>query len=194
MYLLLAPTGPAHQGSLGQAKEAQKPQIAVHMSLAKRFFDVGEPIVIDIRISNVGESPVIVGNYASTVSGGVSRLEFELRDSHGRLSPATQMIADNFGPRPSNDETASKLLGSFVLLRPGYSLVVKTSIDASLLSFLGKPGRYRLSATYASGGLEYPPLYHNLGLTDEAVKSLPFSSWSGKVSTNTVSFDVVPSK
>jgi hypothetical protein len=166
----------------------------MRLALAKRLFHVREPIVIDVCVSNVGKTPVIVGNDASVGNGTVSQLEFRLRDIHGHLSPAGQMFADYFGPPPSNDDTASKLLKSFVLLRPGNSLIVKTAIDAGLLTFLGKPGKYRLSATYTSGGLVYPPTYYRLGLTDDAIKSLPYASWWGKVSTNTVSFEVVASK
>jgi hypothetical protein len=194
IFLFIAPAGLGRRMSLSQIKEHQSSQIVVRMSLAKRSFHVGEPIVIDVRISNVGETPIIVGNDVSTVSGTVSRLEFKLRDIRGRLSPSTQWISDNFGSRPSNDGVASKLLASFLLLRPGNSLIASTAIDASLFTFLSKPGTYKLSATYASGGLEYPPLYQRLGLTDEAIKSLPYSSWTGKVSLNSVSFDVVARK
>jgi hypothetical protein len=194
MFLSLTLGSPARQASLGQAEDTQRPQIAVRMSLTKRLFHVGEPVAIDVHVSNVGKAPVIVGNDVSVVSGAVSRLEFKLRDIHGHLSPATQMISDNFGSRPTNDDIATKLLASFVVLRPGNSLVVRATVDSVLFALLSKPGSYQLSATYASGGLEYPPVYHRLGLTDEAVKSLPYRSWTGKVSTNTVSFDVVPSK
>jgi hypothetical protein len=194
VFLSLSPVSPTHQASPKQAEDTQRPQIAVRMSVLKRSFHVGEPVLIDVRVSNVGKEPVIVGNDVSVVSGAVSRLEFKLRDIHGHLSPSTQMISDNFGSRPTNDDIATKLLASFVLLRPGNSLVVRTAVDSVLFALLSKPGTYQLSATYASGGLEYPPMYHRLGLTDEAVKSLPYRSWTGKVSMNTVSFEVVASK
>ena len=58
-----------------------------------------------------------------------------------------------------------------------------------MYTFLGKPGKYTLSATYASNDISY---WHNrLGLSDDVLNSLPYKSWSGKVTANEITLTVV---
>lgn len=63
-------------------------------------------------------------------------------------------------------------------------------IDNFMFQFLSKPGTYTLSAIYSSksvltGG-------EDLGLSRTLLNSLPYTSWSGKISTNEISLTVVP--
>lgn len=116
-------------------------------------------------------------------------LEFELTDTKGRTSPSMKMIADYPPVQQSDDNAAAKLLGSWTLLYPHTSLLFDIPIDKSLFKFLGKPGQYRLSATYASNGISYGR--NSLGLSEKLLNSLPYPSWHGKVSTNEISLTVV---
>ncbi|MGA2482356.1 MAG: hypothetical protein ABSF92_04485 [Candidatus Acidiferrales bacterium] len=63
-------------------------------------------------------------------------------------------------------------------------------IGPDTFAYLRKPGNYTLSAVYSSGGLLAG--LRGPGLTDEAVKALPFEAWHGSVATNTVSFKILP--
>jgi len=174
--------------SFGQIQNAPNPKITVHLSVPNRIFKVGEVIHVEVRVSNKSDAPVLVANTMSIASGGVSCLDFELIDALGHVSPVMQMIADYAPVRASDENAASKLLSSFALLYPSTSLLFDLPIDGSLFKFLGKPGKYRLSATYASNGISYA--HNRLGLSDDVLKSLPYQSWSSKISTNEVSFTV----
>jgi len=169
------------------------PQISVHLTIPQRAFSVGEPVMVKIYIENVGNKPVLVANFVSVSRNPNSHIEFKLRDTHGRMSPSLEAIADNFSSSVATSP-ANALLGSWLLLKPGYSLAVGVTLDKDLFEFLGKPGKYRLSAGYSSSGLLYPPVYRAIGLTDEEVQSVPFQSWSGNISTNTLNLEIVPVK
>jgi hypothetical protein len=99
------------------------------------------------------------------------------------------MIADYAPVTPSDENAAAKLLGSFALLHPGTSLLFDFSIDKTLFEFLGKPGKYKLSATYAAKGISYGR--EDLGLSDAVLGALTYPTWSGKISTNEVFLNVV---
>ena len=173
-----------------------EPQISVRLTIPKRTFTVRESVTVRIHISNVGNKPVIVGNLPSLSSmsrNAPSRIQLELRDKHGRSSPSVEFTDDKFSPRVEASP-AIALLRSWLLLYPECSLVVDVSLDRELFAFLGKPGKYTLSGTYLSSGLLYPSAYRDVGLTEEDVHSLPFQSWSGRISTNTLNFEIVPVK
>lgn len=177
----------------GSAAGNTAPQISVHLTIPQRAFSVGEPVMVRILIENVGDKPVLVANFVSAIRNPNSYIEFKLRDTHGRMSPSLEAIADNFSSSVASSP-ANALLGSWLLLKPGYSLAVGMTLDKELFEFLGKPGKYRLSANYSSNGLLYPPVYRALGLTDKEVQSVPFQSWNGNISTNTLNLEIVPVK
>jgi hypothetical protein len=151
---------------------------------------VGELLHVEVRVSNTGETAVLVPNTISIATGGMAFLKFELRDSKGRVSPGMVLIADDIAPITQSDENAAaKLLGSFTLLYPKTSLLFDVPIGQSMYDFLGKSGEYVLSATYASNGVSFGR--NGLGLSKALLSSLPYRSWTGKVATNEISFSVV---
>jgi hypothetical protein len=174
--------------ALGQTNSPPSPEIAVHISMPKRVVTVGAVIHIEVRVSNSGDAATLVANTVSMASGGMAYLDFELTDAQGRVSPGFNLIADYPPIKPSDDNAATKLLGSWTLLYPHTSLLFDIPIDESIFKFLGKPGHYRLSATYASNGISYGR--NGLGLSKEFLNSLPYPSWRGKVSTNEISLTV----
>ncbi len=169
------------------------PQISVYLTIPKGTFSVGKPVIVKIHIENVGNKPVLVANFVSMSRNTNSHIEFRLKDTHGRMSSSLEAIADNFSSSVAASP-ANALLGSWLLLKPGYSLAVDVTLDKDLFEFLGKPGKYRLSANYSSDGLLYPPAYRAIGLTDKDVQSVPFQSWNGNISTNTLNLEIVPVK
>ena len=160
--------------SSGQTQIARGPKVSVHLSVPNKTFTAGEVIYVQLRVSNKGDEPILVANTVSMANGGVSRIELKLTDVRGKASPGMEMIADYAPVTPSDENAASKLLGSFVLLRPATSLLVDFPIDKSLFEFLAKPGEYKLSATYASKGISYG--HDDLGLSDVVLKALPYPS------------------
>jgi hypothetical protein len=177
--------------SFGQPGSSPKTQIDVRISSARKTVTVGELIHVEVRVSNNGNAPVLIANSVDTVTGGVARVEFELTDSRGRISPpVVMMAADNLQPvKPSDDDAAAKLLRFWTLLYPHTSMVFDVPIQGNMFKFLSIPGKYELSATYASNGILYGR--NGLGLSNDFLNSLPYRSWTGKVSTNTISLMVV---
>ncbi len=181
--------------SLGQTRanagNSTEPQICVHLSAVRTKLSVGEPLALKVTITNTGTRPILIANSVSFGTSGLSRIEFTVVDSQGKVSPAMRLISDLFAPNPKVSP-ATALLGSWLLLRPGDSWLSNTGIDKSLFEFMAKPGKYTLSGTYSSAGLSYSPTYHQLGLSKEDVDSLPYQSWSGKLPTNEIKFEVLP--
>lgn len=178
-----------------QDKQSQNTpsQISVRLTAHKKVFTLGESIIIRVHVTNVGNDPVLVQNFLSTSRKTPSRIQFDLRDSHGRSSPSVEFTDDIFSPRVATSPAVA-LLRSWLLLYPECSLVVDVPLDRELFAFLGKPGKYSLSGNYFSSGLLYPSAYRGIGLTEEDVRSLPFQSWAGHISTNTMNFEIVPVK
>ena len=176
--------------ALGQTNSPARPAIEVHISMPKRTVTVGQVVHVEVRVSNTGDAPTLVPNTVSTASGGFAYLELELTDAHGHSSGGTVMIADYPPVEQSDGNAAAKLLGSWTLLYPQTSLLFDIPIDKATFTFLGKPGKYTLSAAYASNGILYGR--NTLGLSKELLSSLPYSSWHGKVSTNEISLTIVP--
>ncbi|MGB8493536.1 MAG: hypothetical protein WCE53_03970 [Candidatus Acidiferrum sp.] len=149
-------------------------------------------IHVEVRVSNNGEAATLVPNTVSIASGGraTAFLEFELTDAKGCISPGMRLILDDLEPiTPSDENAAAKLLGSWTLLHPRTSLLFDIPLGQRMYTFLGKPGKYTLSATYASNDISY---WHNrLGLSDDVLNSLPYKSWSGKVTANEITLTVV---
>lgn len=175
------------------ASDGETQPLVVRLFLAKRTFSRGESIPVTIQASNSGKDSILVGNYIADYSGDtpVSRVVFQLRDAQGHALPAAfQMIADSFSARREAN-AATAFLRSYLLLRPGYSLATRVVLAGNSYKGWKKPGKYRLSATYASNGLSYPPTYQQAGLTADDVKSIPFKAWNGKLATNEVSFEIL---
>jgi hypothetical protein len=179
--------------AFGQTNNSPRSEIAVRISVPKRTVTIGDVLHVEVRVSNNGEAATLVPNTVLTVRGGraTAFLEFELTDMKGRVSrDMSAIVVEDLEPIvPSDEHAAAKLVGSWTLLHPGTSLLFDIPIDQSMYAFLGKPGKYTLSATYASNGISY---WHNrLGLSDDLLNSLPYKSWSGKVSTNEIALTVV---
>lgn len=163
--------------------------LVVVLSIDKTSFALNEAIQVHVRILNQGTEPILIGNDVF-LGGGVSNLEITLKDATGRVSPKMHQISDYFAS--SVKATASTaFLGSWMLLRPGSSLTTTFPIDGEMLAFLRVPGSYTLSADYYSDGFLNPATYQRRGLTDDDVKSIPFTCWHGKIGTNTIRLKVI---
>lgn len=163
--------------------------LVVTISLEKRTFAVGETIPLQVQISNRGKESILIGNNVS-LGGDVANLDLTIQDSSSRISPKTDMTHDMF-PASVTPNALSSFLKSWMLLKPGNSLITTVSIGSEIFSFLGKPGSYTLYGEYYSDGLSYPPTYRSRGLTEGDVNSIPFSCWRGKIDTNKIHLRVV---
>jgi hypothetical protein len=176
---------------MGQAGSSrpEATNVAVHISLQQQSYELGKSIDVRVQLTNNAENPLILPNiitladiYTDTSNG---HIEFTLTDLHGEKSPETRMIADTFGRFPTQPEP-ELLLGRWFVLYPHESFTTVLKLDETILSFLARPGKYKLSATYSTAGLGYPMSYKSLGWTEQQVASLPFAPWGGKINSNSV--------
>lgn len=187
LALALSLSGRGQQNST----ESAKSEIAVRLSVPKRAITAGEPFDVRVEIWNVGKTALFLRSKINPLmSDGISSLNLSLLDSRGRSSPAVT-LAEGMRPPPIPEQNAFQaLLGEWVLLPPGYSLGTTLSLNDSYFEFLRMPGRYQLTGTYSSVGLDSPAAFQRLGLDRAQIEALPFPSWSGKVRTNIVSIQV----
>jgi hypothetical protein len=194
LLVMALPVG-GNQETMPSSDEADS-DLTVTLVLKRAEIHSGQAVPVDVLVHNTGSTPLLIGNLIVRGGGGlpVSRIQFELRDDRGHvIPPDVEMIADSFSAK-KEPNPATAFLSSYLLLHPGYSLTTEFLLDVNLFKDLAKPGYYRLSATYTSNGLSYPPVYHNVGLSDEDIKSLPFKAWSGKLATNEVRFKIMAAR
>jgi hypothetical protein len=178
--------------SFGQPEATANAPIRVHLSTLKKVFAVGEPIRVELRVTNSGDVPVLIANRVSPSSGEPAVVQFEVTDAHGRSSPVTSWIVDRGPTELSDEDAAAKLLGSWVLLYPRTSMVFEVPVSAAVFQFLSTPGSYTLSGRYASNGIRYAG--NSDGISGKRLDSLPYESWSGNVSMNEISLTIVPAR
>jgi hypothetical protein len=167
-------------------------RIAAKLSLSKSSVRAGESVPAKIEISNTGELPVLIANRIfMSITPAPSNVVFEMKDDHGKAIRGGGSIID-FVPRLREPNLAIGLLKELQVLNPGYSLSTVFMLDTNVFA-MSNPGTYRLSASYSSGGFSYPPALTFFGLTENDVKSLPWTAWRGKIQTNQVTFRVTSS-
>ena len=141
----------AHPCAQTSVVSADQTQIRLSLTTTKNKFGVGEAVVLKFEITNVGKVPVLIGNRPGiNIQHDIStgpRLEMELRDEKGQLSPGLTLIADSFGI-PSKRPAIQSLLSDWLVLNPKSSYATKVALDRGYFEFLGRPGKYRLSGTY----------------------------------------------
>jgi hypothetical protein len=181
--------------AFGQNEVASKEPIKVHIALNRTNFHLGEPIELMLEISNVGQEPLIIANSVSLFGNDDAFLEIELRRKKKLQEQRFGFAADCFQLPEKNPKPPSEiLLKSFLVLRPGTSYAQRLPLydDLNALEHGLKPGSYSLKTYYSSSGLHSPSMCGTQGLTEDDVESLPFRTWRGKVSTNEISFTILP--
>jgi hypothetical protein len=172
--------------AVAQSRSTASP-ISVHLSTRQRTVPVGGTIRLEVRVTNDGDTAMLVPNTVSISSGSPGYLELELTDAKGHTSPRLNLIADYFilPGQQSDDDATARILGSWTLLYPHTSLLFDMPIDKGFFKFLERPGNYTLSGNYASNGIS------RLDFSEKFLTSLPYSSWEGKVPTNEIFLTVV---
>jgi hypothetical protein len=168
--------------------------ITVRLSLEKPRYSLAEQIQVRVQVENQSGRALIVSNLISDVDNREGFVQFSLTDAEGNQQlPQIKMISDSFAPFPHEPDWAI-LLGRWFVLYPKSSISSYLTLDGSTFPFLTKPGKYELTASYSSAGLSYPLNYRRVGLTAQNVESLRFTSWSGKVRSNSIPIEIVANK
>ena len=177
---------------IGSAQSrSANPEVSVQLSIGKNRFRIGEVIEVKLEIVNVGKTPFLIGNgILLNHSGPISHLDLTLKDAHGAESPKMLFNADSFGIRPAKP-AAQAALDGWLLLRSNCSFGKTFILSEEVFSFLHKPGRYELSGVYLSRSIADKEAYLAVGLSDADVAAVNFPSWSGKLQTNTLEFEIL---
>jgi len=77
----------------------------------------------------------------------------------------------------------------FVALAPGKFYGGEVTLDARDFPILRVPGKDLVKCQYTSNGFE-----GLINTFEEDIRKLPFQAWRGKVATNTISVEVIPTK
>ena len=181
--------------TFGRNELASKEQIKVHIALSRQTFHLGEPLDLRLEISNIGQEPLLIANSVSLFGNDDAFLEIELHGKSRLLSPHMGVAVDCFPTPEKNPKPASEIvLTSFLVLRSGTSYAQRLPLYDHLaaLKYGLKPGSYTLKTYYSSRGLHSRSMCGTQGLTEDDVRSLPFKTWRGKVSTNEISFTILP--
>jgi len=165
--------------------------ISVRLSCDDQRPRVGDKIPIKVELTNLGDKPLIFPNLISDSDRVDGHVELYLVDSNGRESPRMRRIADSLTPYPAEPDW-KLMLGRWLVLYPGYSLATSLYLSDSIFSFLKLPGKYKVTAEYSSGGLSSQENYRPMGLKANDAATLPFSSWTGKVRSNSIWLTVIP--
>lgn len=175
--------------TFGQTDLPSKPQLSVQITAERATLTIGQDLLVQVQVFNKGEAPILIANSVSTESGGAARIIFDLEDSQGRSSPPVfTTIRDFPAVKPSDGEAAAQLLSSWTLLYPHTSIAFEVPIHKYMFRFFSQPGRYKLSAAYASNGILSAS--QNLGLSPALLNSLPYKFWTGNISTNEITLTV----
>jgi hypothetical protein len=176
-----------------QNESGPKEPVEARISLDHREFHLGELVELRLEISNLGHESLLIPNSVSLFVNADALVEIELRGKKGLLSARAGFSSACFTAPGKNPKTPSEIiLNSFLALRPRTSYVQRLPLYEILNLYGLTPGSYTLKIDYFSNDLLNPSDCGTHGLTENDLKSLPFKTWHGKVSTNKLSFTVLP--
>jgi hypothetical protein len=160
------------------------PEIAISIGATQSVYLKGEPIRIRVELRNLGRRDLLVGRQLSGVGMNPADVAFQVWNSEGHALPGESAAADCVMVA-NTDSLAVAVLKRWISLPPGSSYI--TSVGLSLPpSSLERPGRYRVLATYISGGIKEQYWSDCLKTTPEEIAKLPFPAWEGKADSNSI--------
>jgi hypothetical protein len=162
---------------------AQEPEISIRIQPTKKVFLKGKPITIRVELTNRGQSDLYISRSLSWPGGDDGYLDFQVWNSGGQPSPRGGIAVDCF-MQPSPEPLSVAVMKRWIALSPGSSYSKTLDVDLSLI--LKRTGRYRILATYGSGGLREEYFTHCVKVTPEETAKLPFPAWEGKIESNSV--------
>jgi hypothetical protein len=173
--------------SAAQRQEAAKDAVTVHVMLNKTLFAVGEPIQLNVMISNAGSQPLLIPNRISFFGDSQGELIVELTDEKG--APVSGGVGMAFDCKNYKEAklTYEFVFNNYVLLRPATSYTQQISLLVLFPAL--QPGSYRLKSSYSSSGLTALGCEN---LNKEDIARFPFKAWHGSTGANEVSFAILP--
>lgn len=177
--------------SSGQSRTRGDETITVRLSVEKSRFHVGEAVPLRVELINTGKKRIFIGQEMPQIEDWIYSVHITVKDDAGRVSPQLVLGPPFVLPSDPKEDFSTAVIKKWTVLPPGYSYGSTLTIDGQSHSFLMKPGRYEIQATYVSMGMDSRMYYNRLSQSPEELARLPFKSWKGRVNSNCISIDVV---
>jgi len=172
--------------TFGQRADILPEALRVQTKLVKSKFQLGEPVLFSVIISNVGTQPFLIPNRITFFDDAQGVLSAKLKSLSGNPITGRGMASDCLDYKPTK-LLYETVLNEYLLLRPGTSYVQQVSLGG-LYNDL-RPGMYLLEARYSAG-------FYLLGCQrwiEEDIEHFPLPAWHGTAAANGVSFTILPS-
>lgn len=127
------------------------PEIAIKIAAARKHYVSGERVRIRVELTNLGHRDLLVGRELTGYGSNPADITFQVWNSNGKALPGQKAAADCV-LRQNSDSIAAAVLKRWIALPPASSYV--SAVDFMPSPSLEAPGRYRIVATYGSGGVE----------------------------------------
>jgi hypothetical protein len=171
------------------SSRAQTPSaITIRIRPTQKFYVPGKPIQIRVELTNSGLRDLLVGRELSGVGKNPADVVFQVRNSSGTSLP-TLSAASDCVLTASPDSLPTAVLKRWIALPPGTSYLSDVDLPVSQEVYMG-PGRYRVAATYISGGIEEQYWQDCLKFSPEDIAKLPFPAWQGKAKSNFIWIEI----
>src|SRR2546423_313518 len=133
----------------GETQERQ--DITIRIEATEKVYATGEPVRVRVELSNSGRRDLLVGRNLSGVGKNPADVAFQVWDSEGRSLP-TLAAASDCVMISNPDSLPTAVLRRWISLPPNSSYVTKVDLPVPS-GTLKHTGRYRIVATYISGGI-----------------------------------------
>jgi hypothetical protein len=163
------------------------PEIAIKIASTRKHYVTGERVRIRVELTNLGNRDLLVGRELTGYGSNPADITFQVWNSAGKAMPGEKNAGDCVS-RQNPDSVATAVLKRWIALPPASSYV--STVDFSPSPPLEEPGRYRIVATYESGGVEAQYWSDCLKATPEEIANLPFAAWKGEVNSNPIWIEV----
>ena len=163
------------------------PEIAIKIAATQKHYVSGEKVRIRVELTNLGNRDLLVGRELTGYGSNPADITFGVWNSAGKAVPGQKAARDCF-LRQNPDSVATAVMKRWIALPPASSYV--STVDFRPSPPLEAPGRYRIVATYESGGVAAQYWSDCLKVTQDEVANLPFADWKGSVDSNAIWIDV----
>ncbi|MHB8502562.1 MAG: hypothetical protein ACYDHE_16675 [Candidatus Acidiferrales bacterium] len=130
----------------------------------------------------------MVGRELSGVGKNPADVVFQVWNSSGRSFP-TLSAASDCVLTANPDSLPTAVLKRWIALPPSTSYRSDVDLPVSKEVYMS-PGRYRVAATYISGGIEEQYWQDCLKFSPEDIAKLPFPAWQGKAKSNFIWIEI----
>ncbi len=195
-YALLATFMPLaltlHAQNVHPASPPAATVLRVRVSTDRGTYVTNSDIPISVQITNVGSRDILVGRDLLR-NTSPSQLRFYVTAGDGHALSYQRSVVDGL-PAHALDDLPRAVLRWCLALDPGYSYGLTIPLQEVVVASDLTPGVYGVHVEYLSSGIDANTYFNPLlGHPDELARLLT-ESWKGRISSNKITFRIVPEK